>query len=107
VTAQSVPPVFGRRLRAERERRDLTLRQLATACRVNANTVLRAEQGRDVALSIASALAAGLGLPLSALLAELKCGRCDGTPPAGFICGECGRTRMAAVNDQQRREDER
>ena len=87
----SAPPVFGRRVRAERERRGLTLRALADACGVNATTVLRAEQGCDVALSIATALAAGLGLPLSALLAELECARCGGVPPAGFICAGCGR----------------
>lgn len=87
----SAPPVFGRRVRAERERRGLTLRALASASGVNATTVLRAEQGHDVALSIAAALAAGLDLPLSALLAELGCARCDGTPPTGFICAGCGR----------------
>ncbi len=88
---QSVPPVFGRRLRAEREARSLTLRQLGAKAAVNATTVLRAEQGHDVALSIAVALASALGLPLAALLADLQCGRCDGMPPAGFICSTCGR----------------
>ena len=86
-----VPAAFGRRLRQERERRNWTLRQFGTAAGVNATTVLRAEQGHDVALSIAAALAAGLGLPLSALLAEMECARCDGAPPAGFVCLACGR----------------
>ena len=88
---QEVPATFGRRLRSERESRGLTLRQLAADARVNATTVLRAEQGRDVALSIAVALAAALGLPLAALLAELECARCGGVPPSGFVCLACGR----------------
>ena len=96
---QAVPAVFSRRLRYERKRRDWTLRRLGTEAGVNASTVLHAEQGADVALSIAVALAAGLGLPLAALLADLQCGRCDGMPPDGFICGECGRGGVADVKD--------
>lgn len=88
---QKVPAIFGRRVRAERESRGWTLRELAARCGVNATTVLRAEQGHDVTLSIATALAAGLGLPLSALLAELGCARCNGRPHAGCICTACGR----------------
>jgi transcriptional regulator with XRE-family HTH domain len=92
---QKVPAVFGRRVRAERERQGWTLRLLAARCRVNATTVLRAEQGHDVTLRIATALAAGLGLPLSILLAEPECAQCDGKPPAGFICSACGREGAA------------
>ena len=88
---QTPPAVFGHRLRQERECRNWTLRQFGTAAGVNATTVLRAEQGHDVALSIAVALAAALGLPLAALLAELECARCDGAPPSGFVCLACGR----------------
>lgn len=85
------PAAFGRRLRAERESRGLTLRQLGAKAKVDATTVLRTEQGRDVRLSIAEALAGALGLPLAALLADLQCARCGGMPPAGFICSACGR----------------
>jgi transcriptional regulator with XRE-family HTH domain len=92
VTAQSVPPIFGHRLRAEREAQGLTLRQLGAKSGVNATTVLRAEQGHDVALSIAVALASALGMPLAALLAEPVCARCDGSPRPGFMCLACGRT---------------
>lgn len=88
---QRVPPVFGRRLRGERESQSFSLRQLGARSGVNATTVLRAEQGHDVSLGVAVALATALGLPLAALLTELECGRCGGTPPAGCMCLGCGR----------------
>lgn len=87
----SPQPVFARRLRAERESQGLSLRQLGGRAGVNATTVLRAEHCSDPSLGIAVALAGALGLPLAALLAEPECARCGGTPPAGFICGSCGR----------------
>ena len=95
-----VPAVFGRRLRYERELRGWTLRQFGTAAGVNATTVLRAEHGADVALSVALALAEALGIPLAALLTELECARCDGTPPAGFICSACGREGKSSSNER-------
>jgi transcriptional regulator with XRE-family HTH domain len=95
-----VPAVFGRRLRSERESRGLTLRQFGTKAGVNATTVLRAEHGSDVALSIAVALAEALGLPLAALLAELKCARCGEMPPAGFICSACGREGKSSSDEK-------
>lgn len=88
---QPAPPVFARRLRSERESQALSLRQLGTRSGVNATTVLRAEQGHDVSLGVAVALAAALSLPLAALLTELECSRCGGTPPAGCMCLGCGR----------------
>ncbi len=90
MTAQSVPPVFGHRLRREREAQGLTLRQLGAKSDVNATTVLRAEQGHDVGLSIAVALASALGLPLAALLTEPVCAHCGGKPATGFMCLACG-----------------
>ena len=85
-----VPPLFGQRIRRERERRGLTLKALGDKCGgLNASTMLRAEQGFDPALSTAFALSSALGLSLDALLAEQECATCDGTPPAGFICSEC------------------
>jgi transcriptional regulator with XRE-family HTH domain len=97
MTAQSVPSVFGHRLRAERETQGLTLRQLGAKSGVNASTVLHAEQGHDVRLSIAAALASALGLPLAALLAEPACARCGGNPGPGFMCLACGRTCRGAA----------
>jgi len=87
----SVPPVFSRRVTRERERLNWSMRELARRAGMQTNTVIRAENGYDLALSSALALAAALGVSLGALAAEPVCGTCDGTPPAGFTCGECGR----------------
>ena len=88
---QTIPERFGRRIRRERERRGWSMRDLGSKCGVNASTILRVEQGRDMALSSAVAVAGALGLGMDWLLAETHCGTCDGMPPAGFICSECGR----------------
>jgi transcriptional regulator with XRE-family HTH domain len=87
----SVPPVFGRRLQRERESRHWSLREAGDRSGLSASTVMRAEAGTDMALSGAIRLAGVYGTSLDALLAEGVCGTCDGMPPAGFICSECGR----------------
>jgi transcriptional regulator with XRE-family HTH domain len=87
----SVPPVFGRRLQRERESRHWSLREAGKESGLSASTVMRAEAGTDMALSGAIRLAQVYGVGLDALLAEAECGTCDGTPPSGFICSECGR----------------
>jgi transcriptional regulator with XRE-family HTH domain len=88
----SVPAVFGRRVRRERERRGWNLRQLGDASGgVSVNTVMRVEAGNDVMLSNAIMLSAAFGASLGDMLDESSCQTCDGIPPAGFICKECGR----------------
>ena len=86
-----VPAIFGRRLIRERESRGWSMRETGAKTGLSASTVMRAEVGQDCALSTAIALAAAYGLSIGDLLAEGPCDRCDGKPPAGFICGECGR----------------
>jgi transcriptional regulator with XRE-family HTH domain len=88
---QAVPPVFGLRLKRERERRDWSLHRVAAEAQTTASTVLRVERGCDLTLGTAIALAKAMGASLDELLAESPCGRCDGMPPEGFICSECGR----------------
>ena len=85
------PPWFGERLQRERENRGWTLRDMAGKSGVAASTPLRAEAGHDISLGTAIAFSSALGLSLDELLAEPECGLCDGKPPEGFICGECGR----------------
>jgi transcriptional regulator with XRE-family HTH domain len=92
---QEVPAAFGRRIKREREQRGWSLRDLGAECGMNASTILRIEGGSDAALSNAVAIAAGLGLPLSVLLTEPECARCDDRPPAGFICAACRREGAA------------
>ena len=52
------------------------------------------EYGQDGSLSTFLALAGALEVPAAVLLADPPCKLCDGTPPAGFICSECGRGAM-------------
>ena len=86
----SIPAAFGRRLQREREARHWSLREAAGKCGfAAASTIMRAEQGSDVALSSAIALAALYGVSLDALLAGSACEVCDGMPPAGFACLSC------------------
>ena len=84
-----VPPQFGRRLRAERERRGWSIKQVSIACGISHVTLGGAEKGQDFPLSGAIALAAKYGLSLDVLLAEPECPTCDGVPPAPFICPDC------------------
>ena len=88
---QQIPQWFGKRLTREREQRGLSMRQLAAKAEVAPSTVMRAELGGDMALSSAIALASVLDTDVAALLAEPECGTCDGRPPDGFTCRECGR----------------
>lgn len=92
---QSVPAAFGRRLARERDRRGWSLREAADKCGLSPSTIDRAEDGRDLALSNAIALAAVYGVSMNALLAESTCETCDGTPPAGFICAACKQEGVA------------
>lgn len=98
---QEVPAIFGRRLIRERESRGWSLREAGVKVGVSAPTVMRAEVGQDCALSTALALAAAYGRTISDLLAEGPCDRCDGQPPAGFICGECGRGATESSSDEK------
>ena len=88
---QVVPAWVGRRIIREREKRKLSMRQLAAKAGVSASTVMRAELGCDIALSTAFARASVLDTSAGALLAEPVCATCDGIPPEGFTCNDCGR----------------
>lgn len=83
--------LFGRRLRAERDRRGWTVRETARqAGIVSFSTVSRAESGFDIYLSSAVALAGAVDIALADMVAEVKCGTCMDDPPAGFTCRTCG-----------------
>ena len=87
----AIPAAFGRRLQRERENRHWSMRETSEKCGLWPSTIMRAEKGSDVALSSAITLAALYEVSMDALLAEAGCETCDGMPPAGFICRECGR----------------
>ena len=83
---------FGLRVGRERTTRRWSMQQLADKAGVSVSTVSRAERGNDVWLACAVRLAAALGVPLAALVAEADCAACGGLPPAGFTCRQCGRS---------------
>lgn len=86
--------MFGQRLQRHRLQRGWSLRDLAAKADVaSASTINRVENGKgDIWLSAAVKLAAALEVSLDELLAEPVCAKCDGHPPAGFTCNECGST---------------
>jgi hypothetical protein len=59
--------------------------------RLAAATIGRAELGHEVWLSIALTIGDVLGISPGDLFEPPGCGHCDGSPPAGFACPECGR----------------
>ena len=90
-TPGKIPPVYGQRIKRERHRKRWSVRQLTEASGMAHSTVQRLEHGQDGSLSTFLALAGALEVPAAVLLADPPCKLCDGTPPAGFICSECGR----------------
>ncbi|MER5281113.1 helix-turn-helix transcriptional regulator [Streptomyces sp. NPDC002809] len=71
----------GRRLRALRRERDLSLSELSRRSRVGKGTLSELESGtRNPTLETLYALTTALGLPLSAVLSDLRPG--DGSGPA-------------------------
>ncbi len=58
----------------------------------NSQTILRAERGDEIGLSIAVRIASALGLSLDALGKPPACQGCDDRPPPGFTCTTCGAT---------------
>jgi len=43
-------------------------------------------------LRAAIAISVVLDIPFTEMFAEPECFHCDGKPPAGFVCPDCGRT---------------
>ena len=95
-------PGLARRLRAAREARGWSQRELARRSGMpGTNTVSRAEGGHDIYLSSALAFAVALGTGLTELAGPFKCEQCGDFPPAGFSCNECGTTGTEAPPDGQ------
>jgi len=85
--------LFGARILRERTRRGWSLRDLdkRTGGKTSYSAINRAERAvSSISLATAARIAAALGIPLGELVAPPECSRCDGHPPEGFICGECG-----------------
>lgn len=82
--------LIGQRLRRARTRAFLSLRELAEKSGVSFTGIQHIEQGADGRLSTVAAIAEALGLSMDRLTAPMACTTCDGNPPAGFTCQECG-----------------
>jgi transcriptional regulator with XRE-family HTH domain len=60
---------------------------------VSFSAISRAENAvGDVNVGTVARLADVLGIPLSDLLAAPSCAVCDGKPPDGYTCNQCGRS---------------
>ena len=96
MTPAEIRAVFARRLGRERERQGWSVREMASKGEgVLASTISRAENGHEIWLSAALAMADVLGLTLAEMFGEPDCANCDGKPPARFSCPECGRTGVS------------
>ncbi len=83
--------LFGRQLRAARERLGLSQRELARRVHMTGPGLSGYESGQRMPpLDVALDLAKICGFSLDALNGEPPCGRCYGRPPRGFTCNECG-----------------
>jgi hypothetical protein len=81
--------------------RELAEKITATGVRVNHSGISCIEQGRigsatdrfpAVTVDQLMAFAQVFGCTAERLLAEVTCVRCNGAPPPGFTCNECGQT---------------
>ncbi len=92
MTPAEIRTVFGRRVLRERTARGWSVRELAARTSgLSPSTITRAENGHEIWLTGALAITAALGMPLAEMFTPPECGRCDGHPPAGFACPDCGR----------------
>jgi transcriptional regulator with XRE-family HTH domain len=82
---------FGRRVLRERTARRWSLRELGDKSGVPFATISRAERGQDVMLASAMRIADALSVPIGDLVTPSSCETCDGLPPSGFTCNECGK----------------
>ena len=82
--------LFGRQLRAARERLGLSQRELARRVRMTGPGISGYETGtRMPPLDVALDLAKICGISLDALTAG-PCAQCSGRPPKGVTCRTCG-----------------
>ena len=93
MTPVEVHALFSRRVLRERTRQGLSVREMAARSggRLSPSTISRAEAGREVWLTAALAIADVLGMTLADMFTPPECTHCDGSPPAGFSCPDCGR----------------
>jgi hypothetical protein len=90
VEAQNYLENFSVHLRARMRALGWDAAQLVERTGITQITVTKAVNGSGVSLDIAGKLAREVGSMLPAMLGEYACGTCEGTPPPGYACLECG-----------------
>ena len=80
----------GARVARLRKEAGLTQKALARSAGISQGWVSQIEGGDGRMTEALERVARVLGTPLAELVAGPACRCCDDTPPAGFICRECG-----------------
>jgi transcriptional regulator with XRE-family HTH domain len=88
--AARVHETFGMRVRRLREQHGWSARDLGRRSGVAGSTITRIESGHGTPLGYAVVVAETLGVPLAVMFGPVDCDRCDGAPPPGFRCTQCG-----------------
>ena len=70
--------------------------QLQERAGITAHIAAKAINGTGCDLALAGKLAALVGGYLAAMIGPYRCSTCEGAPPAGFSCLECGAETRAA-----------
>jgi hypothetical protein len=81
---------FGTHLTARMRALGWTQADLQEHAKISAHLAARAINGNGVELGLAAQLARAVGSMLPAMLGEYTCGTCEGMPPPGYGCLECG-----------------
>lgn len=71
---------------------------------ISAHVAGRVLNGSFCDLGLAAKIAVLVGRPLTTMISAYRCGNCDGTPPPGFTCQECGTEGPRSREDAERRE---
>ena len=92
MSADPVVALFAARLRRMRHARSWSLAALAEKSGVSSAGLSNIENSKaDPGLSTVARIARAFDIPLGEMVSDSPCGQCDGKPPAGFICADCGR----------------
>lgn len=83
--------VFGQRARGRRTQLGLNLRQVGDTTGIAISQLSKIERGGGgTTLDAAMRIASALSIPLAYLTGEQPCMCCQGSPPVGMTCQECG-----------------
>jgi DNA-binding Xre family transcriptional regulator len=82
--------LLGRRVLARRRSLQMNVRALKDASGIAISQISRIERGHGSSIDAIRLLAAALGTTVGYLVGELPCTCCQGAPPAGLSCRECG-----------------